>query len=204
MKYLEIGCAPWKLLAWVAKILQAEVSGLDYSANGIRFAQLLFERLNISADLRCEDLTQTTFAPESLDFVFINGLIEHFDDPREIVRQHVHLAKPGGTVLVLIPNYTGIYGRLLRRFDPKNIEIHNLTIMNPPALAALAPRDLVSDVAAYRTGRAAPGLVCAEQVFPRIICQGMTLAVTAFSFLQPFDMPALCPNLALEMKRTKG
>lgn len=35
MNVLEIGCAPGKLLVWVAKVLKAKVSGIDYSNAGL-------------------------------------------------------------------------------------------------------------------------------------------------------------------------
>ena len=34
-RYIEIGCAPGKILAWVASVLKAEAAGLDYSEIGI-------------------------------------------------------------------------------------------------------------------------------------------------------------------------
>jgi cyclopropane fatty-acyl-phospholipid synthase-like methyltransferase len=34
MRVLEIGFAPGKMLAWVAKILQAKVAGIDFSERG--------------------------------------------------------------------------------------------------------------------------------------------------------------------------
>src|SRR5689334_1371714 len=50
-KYLEIGCAPGKMLAWVAATLKAEVSGLDYSRPGISTCRTLFDALGLKCDL---------------------------------------------------------------------------------------------------------------------------------------------------------
>jgi len=159
MHFLEIGCAPGKLLAWVAEVLHAEVAGGDYSQRGLSLAQQLFQALNIDGDLRCEDMLATTFEPASFDLVFSAGVIEHFDDPREIVKRHVTLLKPGGKAVIMVPNYGGFYGRLQCRFDPENLSIHNLTIMNPPALRRLAPGELVSTVRVYPVGRMSPWLI---------------------------------------------
>ena len=79
--------APGKLLAWVAANLKADVAGLDYSEIGLATARRLFDALHLSADFRCEDLRQTTFAPESFDVVLSIGVIEHFDDPRGVVNE---------------------------------------------------------------------------------------------------------------------
>src|SRR5262249_36957710 len=118
MRVLEIGFAPGKILAWVASCLRARVSGLDYSAPGVETARKLFSILNLQADLRCEDASSTTFTPESLDLVYSAGVVEHFDDPRPIVRTHVELLRQGGTALISIPNYRGIYGKLQGYFHP--------------------------------------------------------------------------------------
>ena len=118
-RFLEIGCAPGKLLSWVAAVLKAEVSGLDYSERGLSTAKRLFSALNLQGDLRCEDLRDTSFAPASFDWVVSYGVIEHFDDPRDVVSAHLRLVKPGGTTVMTVPNYGGLYGRLQRYFDQR-------------------------------------------------------------------------------------
>src|SRR5690349_20626418 len=60
-RYIELGCAPGKMLAWVAIELGARVSGLDYSLPGVEWARDLFNRLHLPADMRCEDVFTTTF-----------------------------------------------------------------------------------------------------------------------------------------------
>ena len=146
MRVLELGCAPGKILAWTAADLGASVAGLDYSERGIAWSRTLFERLAIPADLRCEDVFQTTFTPGGFDLVYSFGLIEHFEDPRAIVRAHLALVRPGGKTVIAIPDYGGIYGRLQRRLDPANLAIHNLDIMSVDALCQLAPPELSGDV----------------------------------------------------------
>jgi 2-polyprenyl-3-methyl-5-hydroxy-6-metoxy-1,4-benzoquinol methylase len=200
-RFLEIGCAPGKLLAWVAHDLRADVSGLDYSERGLTFARQLFEALNLRADLRCEDLATTSFAPQSFDVVFSAGVIEHFDDPGPIVRRHVALVKPGGTALITIPNYGGLYRRLQRHFDPDNLGIHNLTIMTPSALEALAPRESVRTVKAYAAGRMSPWLVNFDKRWPAPVARAFALMMNGAGLVQPFDVAALSPTLVLELLR---
>jgi len=78
MQVLEIGCAPGKQLAWVAKVIDAKVSGLDYSERELQHCRTLFDALGISADLRCENFFQTSFAPDSFDVVYSFGVVEGF------------------------------------------------------------------------------------------------------------------------------
>ena len=200
-RFLEIGCAPGKLLAWVAAALGAEVSGLDYSTRGLATARRLFSALQLTADLRCEDLAENSLPRASFDVVYSAGLIEHFDDPRVVVRQHVDLVKPGGTALMTVPNYRGVYGRLLRYFEPDLLSIHNLEIMTVEALAALAPDEGVGEVRAYPAGRISPWQTNLARRWPAPVALGISHLVNAVGLLQPFDVPPLCPMLVLEIKR---
>ncbi len=70
MQILEIGCAPGKLLSWVAAVLKANVSGLDYSKPGMEFAAQLFNKLNLKGDLHCEDVFAQSFPDEYFAVVY--------------------------------------------------------------------------------------------------------------------------------------
>jgi len=201
MRVLEIGFAPGKLLAWVAAARGARVTGLDYSEIGVASAKQLFEALGIEGELRCEDVFEASFPPASFDFVYSHGVIEHFDDPREIVRRHVLPLRLGGVALILIPNFAGAYGRMQRYFDPAHLDIHNLDIMTCERLRALAPADLSGPVRAFRYGRIDPWLLTTDRRWPRAVARGISWAVNAIALVQPLDVPILCPHLVLEITR---
>jgi 2-polyprenyl-3-methyl-5-hydroxy-6-metoxy-1,4-benzoquinol methylase len=202
MRYLELGCAPGKMLAWVASELEAEVAGLDYSERGIEWTRRLFETVGLRGDLRCESVWTSTFEPATFDVVFSAGLIEHFDDPRPIVNAHVALLKPGGRALITVPHYGGIYGRLQRWLDPQNLQVHNLAIMNTGALRELAPAEDTCDVRAYAAGRLSPWLLSISHRLPRPVALGVSHVVNGIGLIQPVDIPALCPMLVLEIVRS--
>jgi SAM-dependent methyltransferase len=202
MQALEIGCAPGKILAWAAKILRAEVSGIDFSSQGIDNSRRLFLHLGIAGDLRCEDIFETSFAEGSFDCVFSCGMIEHFNDPKKLIEIHVKLLKSGGKALILIPNLAGIYGRLQRYFDPKVLALHNLDIMNPTSLIALAPKQPVTNVRSYVFGRPMAMFTLGKKV-PNRLARALTLFLNVFGHLHPCDIKALCPLIVLEMTRGK-
>ncbi|SRR6266480_1786539 len=201
MQVLEIGFAPGKMLSWTGAVLGAQVSGLDYSEIGIAAARRLFEHIGLKGDLRYEDMFDTTFKSGSFDLVCSFGLIEHFDDPREIVRRHAVLAKPGGVVLITVPNYGGIYGRIQRYFDPESLDIHNLDIMNPGTLAKLAPLDTVAEVQTFEYGRMSPWLISFSKRWPRLVAGGSAVFLNGIALLQPFDLKPVCPLIVLKMVR---
>jgi SAM-dependent methyltransferase len=201
MRYLELGCAPGKLLAWVGSALRADVSGLDYSEQGIQWALQLFHALGLHGNLRCEDVWKSSFEPGSFDVVFSAGLIEHFGDPQRIVRRHVELLKPGGRALITVPNYGGVYGRLQRWLDPANLALHNLAIMNVDALRGLAPADLASEVRAYPAGRISPWLLGIDRRVPTPLATGISHLVNGVGLVQPRDFASVAPMLVLEIVR---
>jgi 2-polyprenyl-3-methyl-5-hydroxy-6-metoxy-1,4-benzoquinol methylase len=203
MSVLEIGFAPGKTLAFVAKVLRAKVSGLDYSEGGVQFSRRLFGVLGIEGDLRCENVFTTTFPLGTFDFVYSVGVIEHFDDPTEIVRRHVELLRPGGTALILIPNYGGFYGQVQRYFDPENLKIHNLEIMTCDALVKLSPSNMVENATSFRTGKVSPWLISFDRRWPRPVATLARIILNSVGLLQPVDITMLCPMLALKMERKR-
>jgi 2-polyprenyl-3-methyl-5-hydroxy-6-metoxy-1,4-benzoquinol methylase len=201
MRYLEIGCAPGRLLAWVAVKLQADVSGLDYSPTGCKAARETLLRLGVAADLRCEDVFENSFNRGSFDVVASFGLIEHFDDPMPVVQRHIELLRSGGVALVVVPNYRGLYGRLQGRFDPKNLEIHNLDIMERNHLLALIPPGTAAFARSYAIGRVAPGLINFDKRWHPSIAKAAERLLNLLGTVQPFDFSPLCPLLVLEITR---
>lgn len=194
-RVLEIGFAPGKQLAWIASALKAKVSGIDYSRPGVELSQQLFSSLGLESDLRCEDVFETTFPMGSFDVVYSLGVIEHFEDPRAIVRRHFELLKPGGIAYITIPNYGGVYGRLQSRADPENLGLHNTSIMSPERMAALMPTDLAESIVAKPAGRVTSGLVSFERMIPPILAKAMFWGVNAVAHLQPFVVTSLAPRL---------
>jgi SAM-dependent methyltransferase len=195
--FLEIGCAPGKMLSWVAAVLGAEVSGLDYSGPGVRVARRLFAELGIHADIRNEDVFSTTFADGSFDVVYSAGVIEHFADPTRIVRIHAELLKPGGLALITVPNLGGLYGRLA---SPETLAIHNLDIMNPAALRRLAPADLSGSVESFRHGRFTLAMGVIDGRWGRF-AGPLATGSDLLGLAQPFHVEALCPTLVLKIRR---
>lgn len=199
MTYLEIGCAPGKLLAWVGKVLKASVSGIDYSPRGIEHSRKLLRALRIEADLRCEDVLTTTFPLGSFDVVHSAGVVEHFHDPLEIVRMHLALLKSGGTAIITIPRLAGIYKRLAAYFTPGLLSMHNLDIMSAPSLRRLAPSELCRTADAFPYGRVSADLIEFRERWPRPVASLVSTFINCVGLVQPFRLPPLCPQFVLRM-----
>jgi 2-polyprenyl-3-methyl-5-hydroxy-6-metoxy-1,4-benzoquinol methylase len=200
-RILEIGCAPGRLLALAATMAQSPVAGLDYSLTGLEASRRLFSALKLEADLRREDVFYTSFAPGSFDLVYSLGVIEHFEDPRAIVKRHIDLVAPGGSAVITVPNYRGPYGWVQTRFDAENLKIHNLDIMTVEAMRSLAPADLGLRVRAYRFGRLAPSFISWHARWPKPLAFLTRLVLNSAGMLQPFDLPWFCPWVVLELRK---
>lgn len=200
-RYIEIGCAPGKMLAWVASVLKAEASGLDYSESGIAKCHKLFNALGLKANLYHDDFFNHHLPPASFDVVTSFGVIEHFDDARPVVQRHLDLVKPGGVALIAVPNYGGLYGLLQHWCDAPNLELHNLEIMNPCAMTALVDSPDVESAHAYPFGAMSPWLVNLDMRLPRFVAKLVSLGVNAMGLLQPLTIGALAPLLILEVRK---
>lgn len=203
MKYMEIGCAPGKLLAWVASTYDVQASGLDYSNTGIANCRSLFKALQMDISLHHEDIFNHRLAAGTYDIVSSFGVIEHFDDPRQIVQCHVDLAKPGGLVIITVPNYRGIYGRLQRWCDPANLDLHNLDIMTVPGLAGLVDPSEVEEVRAYAAGSISPWIVSLDRKLPRPAALALWMGCNLLGLVQPLTIKALAPMLVLEVRKKR-
>ncbi len=203
MRYMEIGCAPGKILSWVAREIKAPVSGIDYSPTGLDTTRWLCNGLGIQADLHCEDATNSSFEEGAFDLVFSCGLIEHFDDPAPMVAAHVKLLATGGVALIAIPNYSGIYLKLQTWCDPDNLAIHNVRIMNEEALLALAP--LAPDLSAksFSYGSFSPWLISLPAKLGRF-GKVMSWGLNFLAYLQPAHFNSIAPLVVLEVRRASA
>ena len=202
--YIEIGCAPGKMLAWVASVLKAEVTGLDYSTAGIAKCRVLFDALGLKADLYHDDFFDHHLPPASFDIVASFGVVEHFDNARLVVQRHLNLVKPGGMALITVPNYGGVYGSLQRWCDGPNLLLHNLKIMNPRALTALVDSADVVSVRAYPFGAMSPWIVNLDKRLPHLVAKLVSLGVNAIGLFQPMTIEAFAPMLVLEVYKRKA
>lgn len=200
VRFVEVGCAPGKVLSWAGREVGAAVCGIDYSPTGAETARWLCSGLGIEADIRCEDATRTTFPGQSFDVVFSNGLIEHFEDPADMIDAHLRLLAPGGTALIAIPNYSGLYRALQQFCDPGNLAIHNLRIMSEPALAAVVRRQPGFHARTYRYGRLSPWLISLQRRFG-LPGKAVAWGLNFVAHLQPVEIAALSPLIVLEVRR---
>lgn len=129
---LEIGGAPGQYLIYMHKKFKYNVHSLDYSRIGNDQTVKNLKEVNIDVKVYQKDLFADNLADglPKFDIVYSLGFIEHFENLTEVVKRHVDLLKPGGILLLGVPNLRGIYKFFLEQTAPKHLSIHNLNSMD--------------------------------------------------------------------------
>ena len=104
-KILDVGCGTAITSAYLAK-KGAKLSLVDISNVALRFAKKYFAFNKLSAKFFCQSAFKMSFAKESFDVVWNGGVIEHFTDKNKIkiIKKMWQLVKPGGMMLISVPN----------------------------------------------------------------------------------------------------
>lgn len=157
---IEIGSAPGRHLVRMRDRLGCEVRGLEYSPEGAAANRNIFKAAGIDpghvieADL-FDDGPLERYAGQ-FDIVMSRGFIEHFDDPSDAIERHLHLLRPGGRLVVSIPNMRGANYLQALLFNRQLIPIHNREIMRMDNFRSLFDIDCLESVFCgyYGTARA--------------------------------------------------
>lgn len=105
---LEIGAGTGRILCQAAKELKVDGVGIDPDRQSSVYANQLAEYLGVSQ--RCKFIQADGFAvpypDNSFDIVLSEGVIEHFSPAASLamVREHARVCRPGGLVLISVPN----------------------------------------------------------------------------------------------------
>ena len=162
-KTLEIGCAPGKWMAFMAREFGVTPSGIDYSEVG---ASSTFENLRMLGIEPGEVLVGDFFKIEptmSYDLVMSLGFIEHFSDVEDVVRRHLLWLKPGGVLVLGIPNFQGVHGFLQKLLDEDVLRKHNTEIMNRKFFEQLAHKNNLEPLFNSYIGSFEPSLIVATR-----------------------------------------
>jgi SAM-dependent methyltransferase len=101
-RILEVGAGSGRDSVALAKA-GAEVITLDYSPRSLELIRKTSIGAGVEIGMVGGDGLQLPFADGSFDVVFHQGLLEHFRDPMVMLHEHQRVLKPGGLLLVDVP-----------------------------------------------------------------------------------------------------
>ncbi len=204
IRAIEIGSAPGRHLVRMHGELCCEVWGLEYSPEGAAANRELFARSGIDPGHVIEanlfdDGLSSRFG-DRFDIVLSRGFIEHFSDPGKAIERHLQLLRPGGTLVVSIPNMRAANYLQALLFNRRLIPLHNREIMRMKNFESLFDHGRLETVfcsyyGTYKAdlfihrrgpltklaGRAAEAAQAGLNLFFRLVLRDRGLETSAFS-----------------------
>ncbi len=154
----EVGCAPGKWLAFMSTEFGLKPYGVEYSEAGMKATMKNFQLLGLDVGrIQAGDFFQIK-PDRQFDIVMSFGFIEHFSDADAVVNLHLQWLKPGGTLILGVPNFRGVYYSLQKLLDKTILEKHNLDVMCPEFFYHLADRNNLKPIAISYIGSFEPSL----------------------------------------------
>ncbi len=136
---IELGGFPGYYAILLKKHHQIAATLLDYFVHDEIIKNLIKANGLNSNDIAIIQTDLFNYTPDKkYDLVLSCGLIEHFEDVKDIIARHVQFLNPNGTLLITLPNFTGVNGWVQKTFDKANYDKHNISTMNPALLAGIA------------------------------------------------------------------
>jgi ubiquinone/menaquinone biosynthesis C-methylase UbiE len=108
-RVLEVGCGTGIDAYLVAELTRAKVSGSDILPEAVELARKLGDQFSRGADFFVDDATAMKVADARFDVVFSQGVVEHFRDPAAIMSEQVRIVRPGGYLVVDVPQTFSLY-----------------------------------------------------------------------------------------------
>ena len=112
-RLLDVGCFRGEFMEYMRTTHGWDVAGVEFSQRPPNYYGL---------DIFYGDLAEAPFEDGSFDVVTLWAVLEHVYDPSAILEGARRLLRPGGTVIILVPNFNSIPGRFMRHDDvPRHV-----------------------------------------------------------------------------------
>ncbi|MCK4830922.1 class I SAM-dependent methyltransferase, partial [bacterium] len=98
-RFLDVGCASGYFINGIRQHSKWDVFGIDVGQKPIQFAKEV-----LGLDVKESDLVSANFSEDYFDFVHINDVLEHVNNPVETLAECHRIIKHDGTLFLSIPN----------------------------------------------------------------------------------------------------
>lgn len=106
-KVLEVGCGDGALSGLIYDTFGCDLTGLEPSADGIRYCQEMFEKHRFKGHFVHSDGYTFKYENDHFDFIVLADVIEHLQQPELMLAEMKRVLRPGGRVIITTPVRTG-------------------------------------------------------------------------------------------------
>jgi trans-aconitate methyltransferase len=128
-RWIELGSSPGHISCLLYRRIKFLPFGIDYSPQAHLYSETMASYANITPTLFQTDIREF-IAPEPFDVVMSYGLVEHFEDPEEVLDFHYKYCRKGGLIVVTIPHFRYLQFSYHYLFDRSDLSRHNVAMMN--------------------------------------------------------------------------
>jgi SAM-dependent methyltransferase len=203
---IELGGFPGYYAVFLKKYFNLNVTLLDYFIHPPIIGALLKENGLNETDITLIEADLFNYQPEKqYDLVLSCGLIEHFNDTADIINRHIRFLKPGGTLLITLPNFKSVNGWLQKNFDFENYNKHNIASMDINLLKDICKKFNLTDIKVNYYGHFSVWFENEQQkpMGVRLFKKIVWLAGKAVTKIIPFNSKSLSPYIVLQAKSAK-
>lgn len=201
---IEIGGFPGYYSIFLKKYFHLKTTLFDYFIHPQIIQELLSFNGLKADDIKIVEADLFAYQPdEKYDLVSSFGLIEHFEDTRDIIQRHLNFLNPEGTLFVTLPNFTGLNGWVQKTFDFANYEKHNIKCMQPQLLKNIAEELGLKEVNAYYYGGFSTWLENKNEksLGTKLFVKAIWYAGKLVTKLLNFESKFFSPYIVLEAKK---
>lgn len=100
-RYLDVGSGGGLMVAAMQR-LGMEAEGVELRADAVAYCRAA------GLNVRCGNLPDAQFPPDTFDCMSLNHVLEHVPDPIDLLIECRRVLKPGGELVVGVPNYRSL------------------------------------------------------------------------------------------------
>jgi SAM-dependent methyltransferase len=198
---IELGGFPGYYAIFLKKYFSLDTTLFDFYVHEPVLKQVLDANQLNQKDVKVIEGDLFNYQPaQQYDFVLSCGLIEHFQDTKDIIDRHLQFLKPGGTLFITLPNFTGINGWVQRKYDIENYHKHNIDSMDPALLARHCKSLGLKNVEAYYYGHFSLWLENMKQQssFTKGFLKALWLVGKVFTKAIPIESKGMSPYIVVK------
>ncbi|MFI5158282.1 MAG: class I SAM-dependent methyltransferase [Sphingobacteriales bacterium] len=198
---IELGGFPGYYSVYLKKYQGLSTTLFDYYIHEGLIKELLNKNGLKDGDIKIIESDLFNYTPnEKYDLVTSFGLIEHFSDTASIIKTHLQFLKPGGTLFITLPNFTGVNGWVQKNFDKENYDKHYIDCMNPAFLAKTCKQLGLKEVESYYHGKFTVWLEnkSEQSAIAKSIVKAIWIAGKVFTKIIPIESKVLSPYIVVK------